>query len=394
MDLSQKIKLLSDTYFEKVISIRKHLHQHPELSFEEIKTSQYIVEVLKELNIPYTILSGTGIVAIIEGKNKEGKVIGLRAELDALPIQEQNTVSYKSIHDGKMHACGHDVHMSCLLGAAMVLNELKNEFNGIIKLIFQPGEEKLPGGASLMINDGVLENPKVDFMLAQHVAPDLKAGTIGFKSGLYMASSDEIYITVKGKGGHGALPHKTIDPIVISAQIILALQQISSRKADALIPTVLSFGKIEALGATNVIPSEVNMEGTFRTFDEVWRKEAHTEIKTIAEGIAKSFGAEADVKIIHGYPSLTNNVHLTETCKEKASTFLGAEQVISLPLRMTSEDFAYFSQKIPVCFYRLGTQSKNAPVTPVHTSTFNVDEKSVQTGMALMAWLAIQSLQD
>ena len=391
--LKEKIKLLSSDYLQEIIHLRQYLHQHPELSFEEYKTSELIKKKLEEFNIETSLLAGTGVVGILRGKNPESKIIALRADMDALPILEQNNVSYKSVNEGVMHACGHDVHSSSLLGAAKILGELRNEFEGTVKFIFQPGEEKLPGGASLMIEQGVLENPSPEILFAQHVYPSMEAGRVGFKSGMYMASTDEVYITVKGKGGHGAMPHLNIDPVVISAHLIIALQQLVSRNANPITPTVLSFGKVMANGATNVIPNEVKLEGTFRTMDERWRNQAHEKIKVMAISVSESMGGTCEVNILKGYPFLVNDSAVTGKARKHAEDYLGKEKVEELDIRMTAEDFAFFSQKRPSCFYRLGTgnKSKNI-VSPVHTDTFDIDESALETGMGLMAWLAICEL--
>ena len=326
---------------------------------------------------------------MIKGKNPDSRTIALRGDMDALPIQEENTIDYKSMNDGVMHACGHDVHTSCLLGAARILNELKEEWEGTIKLIFQPGEEKLPGGASLMIKEGVLENPRPQNVIGQHVFPELEVGKVGFKSGMYMASADEVYVTVKGKGGHAALPYAVIDPIYIASNIIVSLQQIVSRNARPDIPTVLSFGKIRGEGATNVIPDEVKIEGTFRTMNEEWREKAHIRMKELAEGIAKSMGGECEFEVRKGYPFLVNDEETTRRSKEAAVEYLGKENVVDLNLRMTGEDFAYFSQVAPGCFYRLGVRNEKENITSnLHTPTFNVDEESLKVGMGLMAYIA------
>ncbi len=396
MILVEQVKQLAQKNSSKVLAIRQHIHQNPELSFEEYNTQKYVLKQLADIGITdVTKLANTGVVALIKGKNSTQKTIALRADLDALPIIEQNDVPYKSINTGVMHACGHDVHTSCLLGAAYILNELKNEFEGTIKLVFQPGEEKLPGGASIMIKEGVLQNPIVNTMIGQHVMPLLPAGTVGFRSGLYMASTDEIYVTVTGKGGHGAMPHFNIDPVLISAHIIIALQQLVSRMANPAIPCVLSFGKVIANGATNVIPNEVKMEGTFRTMDENWRKEAHAKMKKLAEGIAESMGGTCDFDIHKGYPFLQNNPTVTEQAKQAAIQYLGNDKVVDLDIWMAAEDFAFYSQQVPATFYRLGVRNEAKNITSsVHTPTFNIDEDALEVGAGLMAWLAINELKN
>lgn len=393
--LKKIIQQKAAAYQEEVIAIRRHIHQNPELSFEEYKTSKFVCDKLDEYGIEYQSgIVKTGVVGLIKGNNPTKKTIALRADLDALPILEENEVDYKSVNNGVMHACGHDVHTSSLLGVAKILYELKDQFEGTIKLIFQPGEEKLPGGASLMIAEGVLKNPDVQSIIGQHVYPQLEAGKVGFKSGMYMASTDELYVTVHGKGGHAALPHLTVDPILITAHILTALQQIISRNSHPTAPTVLSFGKMIANGATNIIPDKVELEGTFRAMDEVWRADAHIKMKKMAETIAESMGGKCDFRIEKGYPFLVNDEATTERAKQAAINYLGAENVIDLQLRMTAEDFAYYSQVTPACFYRLGIKDKAQSATSLHTSKFNIDEAAIETSIGLMAWLAINELQE
>ncbi|MFT4661904.1 MAG: amidohydrolase [Patiriisocius sp.] len=390
----QKIKDLSEKYFEEVRSIRRHLHANPELSFQEFETAKFISGKLSEWGIEHkTGVADTGIVGEIFG-NENGKMIALRADIDALPILEKNQESYCSKNEGIMHACGHDVHSSSLLGAVKILHETKDTWSGSVRFLFQPGEERLPGGASLLIKEGVLENPKPDGIIGQHVFTDLPAGKVGFRSGLYMASADEIYVTVKGQGGHAAIPQSNIDPVLISAHIIVALQQIVSRIANPTIPSVLSFGKVLAMGSTNVIPNEVKIEGTFRTMDEEWRYEAHKRMKKMAESIAEGMGGTCEFDIKVGYPFLMNDPELTEKCKRAAKDYLGEENVVELPLRMSAEDFAFYSQIIPATFYRLGTTEQGGgKSSPVHTDTFDIDEDALKTGMGLMAYNAICQLQ-
>jgi len=393
--MKQEIKKLAKEFHEEIIHIRRHLHQHPELSFEEVETGKFIAKKLKSFGISYEHgIADNGVVGLIKGKNPNKRIIALRGDIDALPITEANDVPYKSKNEGVMHACGHDVHTSSLLGTAKILHTLRDQFEGTIKLIFQPGEEKLPGGASIMIKEGVLKNPKPVSIFGQHVHPPLEAGTIGIRPGKYMASTDEIYFTVTGEGGHGALPQECIDPIVVTANLIVSLQQIVSRAANPTIPTVLTFGKINSTGgATNVIPNEVKVEGTFRTMDEAWRKKAHKKMKKLAEGMAKAMGAICEFNIVKGYPYLVNNEELTLRTKQWAQEFLGKKNVIDLPIRMTAEDFSYFSQEMPACFYRLGTGNKKRGITSnIHTNTFDVDESALELSIGLMAWLAIKEL--
>jgi len=389
-DLKNRIKELASTYHERVVGYRRHLHSNPELSFEEYNTSNYIQGIISSMGlIPKTGLGGgTGLfVDIGEGE----RVIALRADIDALPIAEEAIHDYKSKNEGVMHACGHDVHTSSLLGVLHILNELKEDLPCKFRCIFQPGEEKLPGGASKMIAVGVLQNPDVDLIIGQHVHPSFECGTVGVKPEASMASCDELYITIKGKGGHGALPQKVIDPIYISAQVINALQSIVSRHANPDTPSVLTIGKINSVGgATNVIPEEVKMEGTFRTFDETWREEAYKLIRQKIEGVCQAHGATAELNIMTGYPSLYNNPEVTAASKAAMIDYLGKDKVIDMPLRMTAEDFSYYSQEIPACFYRLGTAAPDGTKnSPVHTPTFDVDERSLEVGIGLMAWIAI-----
>ncbi len=380
---------------QDLIATRRYLHAHPELSFQEEKTMAYVSERLSDLGISHTTnVGGYGIVGIIEGKNPSSKTIALRGDMDALPIWEKNEVEYASCNPGIMHACGHDVHTTNLLGAARLLNEIKEHFEGTVKLIFQPAEERLPGGASIMIKDGVLENPAVETIVGQHVLPQMEAGKVGFRPGIYMASCDEIFITVKGPGGHGAQPNLTIDTVLVASHIVVALQQVVSRRANPIIPSVLSIGKIIGNGATNVIPGEVHMEGTLRTFDEAWRAEAKQYIQDIVEGVARSMGAEVELRIEHGYPYLQNNDELTNQSIEWAKEYMGEENVEILPIRMTAEDFSYYTQIVPACFYRLGTGNIAKGITSsIHTPTFDIDESALKIGAGLMAWLAYKQLE-
>ena len=396
MEMIDLIKKLASQLQEELVYKRRHIHANPELSFEEYQTSAYLKEELKKIGIQhFESKVNTGFTAIIEGKNPGKKIVALRADMDALPITELNEIPYKSKNNGVMHACGHDVHSTCLLGAASILFHLKDQFEGSVKLIFQPGEEKLPGGASLMIADGALENPKPNSIFGQHVMPFLPVGTVGFRKGLYMASSDELFFKVKGKGGHGAMPHLSLDPVPVAAQLITALQTITSRFANPLIPTVLTIGKVIANGATNVIPDEVYMEGTFRTLDENWRKKVHEHIERICLEIGKANSIEIEVEIRKGYPFLKNDEVITQMAKEAAIAYLGEDKVVDLDIWMASEDFAYYSQVMPASFYRLGTRNESIGiVSGVHTPTFNIDESALEIGSGLMAWLAIKELQN
>ncbi len=392
--IKDKIRQLSIEYYPKVVVWRRHIHTWPELSKHEHQTAAYVAAALDEMGIPYRSgIAGTGIMAWIEGRNPAKKTIALRADMDALPITETNTVDYKSKNPGVMHACGHDVHTASLLGTARILTQLKDNFEGTVRLFFQPSEERYPGGAIQMIGEGVMENPRPAHAFGQHVYPELEAGSVGFRSGAYMASTDEIFLTVKGKGGHGAQPSRNIDPVVIAAHIIVALQQIVSRQSAPDVPTVLSFGRIIGEGQTNVIPDEVKISGTIRTFDETWRKEAHKRIRKMAESIAEGMGGSCEVVVDPGYPFVYNDPAITENAKQWAIELLGEDRVVDLPIRMTAEDFSYFANIVPSSFYRLGVANFEAGISSsLHTSTFGVDEKSLETGMALMAWIAVKAL--
>lgn len=391
--IKEKIQTLAAQVFDDVVAFRQHLHANPELSFKEYETSKFIKDKLQSWGIPFSSMADTGVVGIIEGVLPSDQVIALRADMDALPILETNDKPYASKNPGVMHACGHDVHSSSLLGTAYILNSLKDSFGGTIKLIFQPAEEVLPGGASIMIKEGVLENPAPHHIVGQHVMPLIQSGKVGFRSGIYMASTDELYVTVHGKGGHGAQPHQNIDPVLITAHILVALQQVVSRNADPRLPTVLSFGKVNANGATNIIPNEVKLEGTFRTLNEDWRKEALARMKKMAEGIAESMGGSCDFNIMHGYPFLINEEQLTANARAYAEDYLGKENVEDLDIWMAAEDFAYYSQVTNACFYRLGTgnPAKNT-MNSVHTPNFDIDEDALKTSTGLMAYIALKQL--
>ena len=385
--LAEKIKALANQYAEEFKSVRHHLHAYPELSYQEFETSKFIQEKLKGWNIPFSIKAETGVIGVIEGKNPSKKLIALRADMDALPIREENDVPYKSTRDGIMHACGHDVHTTCLLGATKILSETKNDWEGTIKLIFQPGEERNPGGASLLIKEGVLE-PKPQAIFGLHVHPQLETGLLSFREGKVMASADEIYITIKGKGGHAAAPQLTVDTILVASHLIVSLQQIISRNRNPFSPSVLSITSFQGGYTTNVIPSEVKLMGTFRAMDETWRFKAHELIRKQAVELVESFGAEIDLHIDVGYPSVYNNEILHPVAVEKAREFMGVSKIEETELRMGAEDFGYYSQLIPGCFFRLGAGNKARGITAgVHTPTFNIDENAIEIGMGIMAWM-------
>lgn len=396
MELLQKVKALADEFFDDIVYYRRHLHAMPELSMQEVKTAAFLADRLRESGIEVTEgVAGTGLTAVIKGRDPDAAMVALRADMDALPIQEESRVEYKSSVPGVMHACGHDAHMAGLLGAGRILHALRDEWRGSVKLIFQPSEESYPGGASLMIREGVLDHPKPVAVFGQHVFPGLPAGKVGIRSGMYMASTDEVYLTVKGKGGHAATPQLNVDPIVIASHIVVALQQIVSRNATPYIPTVLSFGRIAGDGLMNVIPDEVKLDGTFRTFDEEWRKQAHLRIREIAVFTAQGMGGDCDVVIEPGYPSLYNNPKLADSFVRYAGEYAGRDHVEELELSMTGEDFAHFARHADACFYRLGVSNvREGIVANLHTSKFDIDEEALRTGMGLMAWLAIRRLEE
>jgi len=385
------IKNLARTYSSEFIEVRHHLHANPELSYEEYNTSKFIQSKLSEWNIPFEVKATTGVVGLIKGKNPDKKIVALRADMDALPIVEENEVSYKSTNHGVMHACGHDVHTTCLLGAAKILNETKEEWEGTVKLIFQPGEEKNPGGASLLIKEGVLENPAPEKILALHVHPGMEAGQFSFRGGMVMASADEIYITIKCKGGHAAAPQFTADSILIASHLVISLQQIISRNNNPFNPSVLSITAMNGGNTTNVIPSQVKLMGTFRAMNEEWRFKAHEMIIKQTQELVSAMGAEVDVRIDVGYPFVFNNEVLSAEARAIAEQFAGTENVSETELRMGAEDFAYYSHQIPGCFFRLGAGNKAKGITSnVHTPTFNIDEAAIEHGMGMMAWLAVK----
>lgn len=386
--MQEKIKALAKKYFAEFVAVRHHLHANPELSYQEFETSKFVQGKLTELGIPFEVKATTGVVGLIKGKNPDSRIIALRADMDALPIKEENEVPYKSKNEGVMHACGHDVHTTCLLGAAKILTELKDEWEGTIKLVFQPGEEKNPGGASLMIKDGVLENPTPQAILALHVNTILEVGQLSFRSGKVMASADELYFTVKGKGGHAASPHLIVDPILIASHLIIALQQLISRNNNPFNPSVLSITSFNGGNTTNVVPNEVKLMGTFRAMDETWRFKAHELMRKLTTDLVQSMGGDVDLHIDVGYPCVMNNETVTMNAAKNAALYMGAENVSETELRMGAEDFGYYAQQIPACFYRLGTMNKAKGITAgVHTPVFNIDEEAIEIGMGMMAWL-------
>lgn len=391
--LKTDVMRLAEKVYDSVVADRRHLHAHPELSFCEWNTSLYVKARLDEMGIPWKPMADTGVVGMIRGDKPSDHVVALRADMDALPITEANDLAYASTNKGVMHACGHDAHTSSLLGTASILNALRSSFGGCVKLIFQPGEEKMPGGASLMLKEGVLKDPVPGAVIGQHVMPEIGTGKIGIRKGKQMASMDELYITVRGRGGHGAQPDRNIDPVAIAAQLIVGLQQIVSRAAQPTIPTVLSFGRMIADGSVNVIPNEVYIEGTFRTLNEQWRTEAHERMKRMAESIAAGMGGSCDFRLVRGYPCLINSEALTGQVRSIAAAYLGEENIVDADIWMAAEDFAYYAQVTDSCFYLLGTGGRSGGIYPsLHTSGFNIDEGALATSTGLMAYIALKSL--
>ncbi len=389
--LLARLRASADRLQPQLVTWRRHLHAHPELSFAEEDTQVFITERLREMGLVPIALAGTGVVALIGGDATK-PCVALRADMDALPIQEAPGRAYGSLVGGVMHACGHDVHMTCALGAAHLLAAFADELPAPVKMLFQPGEELLPGGATEMIAAGALRQPTVAAIAGLHVAPDLPVGTLGTRSGPYMASADEVYLTLRGPGGHGALPHKTVDLVAAAAQLIVSLQQVVSRKAPAGVPTVLSFGRIETVGgATNILPTELRIAGTFRTYEEEWRSSAHAWIERISRATVEGLGGEVDVDIRRGYPALCNDEACTAIVREGLVSAFGPDRVGELDLRPTAEDFAWYLQEIPGTFFRLGTANAARGITAgVHTPSFDVDEACLSVGALAMAVAAVE----
>lgn len=396
MELIDKIKDMARANAAEVVEMRRWLHRHPDLSQQEYGTMNYVAERLKEMGLePKTGIGKTGCMAMIRGGvEPDSYCIGLRADYDALPLKEVTGLEFASENDGVMHACGHDMHTSSLLGAAKILAAMKEELHGSIMLVFEPSEEMYPGGARMMMDDGLFAEVTPNEMYSFHCLPEMDYGRVGMRKGKYMASTDELYWTVKGKGGHGATPHLSVDPILIASHIVVALQQIVSRNASPMMPTTLSFGKFIGSGRTNIIPDEVKMEGIIRTFDEKWRLECHEKIRKISCGIAESMGGECDLFIDYGYPYVVNDDDCTQQVHDNAVAFLGADKVEWLDMRMTAEDFAFFAQKIPSCYYRIGIHEPGTPFCNLHRPNLMVDERSIELASGLVAYNAVKALEN
>lgn len=390
----EEFRAKAEALAPELVRWRRHLHQHPELANEEFETQEYLLELIHSAGARVIrTFDPTGFVATLDTPASERSVV-LRADMDALPVEEQTDTGYASLNPGKMHACGHDVHMSCLIGALKILQDF-SPLPGQVYFLFQPAEEKLPGGALKVLESGVLQQINPGLILGQHVEPSMDSGTVGYKPDIYMASSDEVYFTVRGSGGHAALPGSSSPTTLAASKLVLLADKMIGRRKPAKTPTVLAFGRIDAPGATNVIPAQVKIEGTFRTFDEKWRKEAHNLLRDAATQVSDEYSVDIDVDILNGYPVLINDSKLTEACITSSGEYLGEKHVLPLALRMTSEDFAWYSHHFPSVFFRLGVRKPGtASVFRLHSNNFDVDEPAMITGAGHLAWLAFRYLNN
>jgi len=388
-----RLLALAEAHHAETVRIRRALHRRPELSFQEHETARFVSGELRALGLEPVPMAGTGVVAHVAGA-RPGPTVALRADIDALPIQEETGLDFASEVPGVMHACGHDAHTAMLLTAARLLVESRDDLAGTVRLVFQPGEELLPGGATTMIEAGVLEAmgdvPAPAVILGQHVAPQLPAGVVGVRSGPFMASADELYLTIHGRGGHAADPAALIDPVLVQAHVLVALQAVISRHRPPGVASILSFGRVEALGATNIVPDTARLVGTFRSMDEPWREAAHALIRRTAEKTAEAFGATCDVEIAVGYPSLANDPATAACVRETAVGLLGADRVLDVPMWYASEDFAWYTQRVPGCFTVLGVGDDSGTSPGLHTPRLNVDERALVAGAALLAASALR----
>ena len=392
-----RIRALADDGFDETVRLRRAIHRRPELAFEEHETAALVAETLREIGLePTTGVARTGVVAHVEGA-RPGPTVALRADIDALPIHEATGLNFASETDGVMHACGHDAHTASLLGAARILQAVRDDLAGTVRLLFQPSEEKIPGGATAMIADGALDamgpHPAPGRIFGQHVFPDLPVGTLGVRAGPTMASADEVYVTVRGRGGHAAAPHTLVDPVLAQAHVLTALQAVISRNRPPGVPSLLSFGRVEADGATNVVPDEVRLVGTFRSMDEDWRFRAHGLIERTAARTAEAFGATAETEVRVGYPALVNDDAAAAAVRAAAVAYVGEDRTVDLPMWYASEDFAWYTQRVPGAFYVLGVGNEAAGITHgLHTPRMTVDEEALRLGPGFMAYLAWRAL--
>ena len=413
MDITRVIQQEAATLYPEVVRHYRWLHQHPELSYRERETAAYIAAFLDREGIPYrSAIGGYGIMARVTGekgavtgqespqaavepqqKIEEGRCIAFVADMDALPVQEENEVEYRSLNDGVMHACGHDAQAASLMGAVKMVHSLRRHFAGTALFIFQPGEEQSPGGADLMLKDGLFRDYTPAFVVKQHAYTDLPAGRVGFHAGTIMASADEVHIRVKGQGGHGALPHELNDTVLAASQIVVAMQQLVSRRRDPFNPMVLSFGRFIANGATNVIPGEVILAGSMRCMHEEERRRMLQLIPRIAEATAAAYGCSCETTLPEGYPCVISDEKITGEIRTQAVAYLGETEVAEFPKRMTADDFGFFTQRYPCCYYRFGVADENRKPGALHSGNFLIDEKSLRTASALFAFIALNSLK-
>ncbi len=395
--LPERIRKKARLLFPEIVRIRREIHRHPELSFKEFRTTALIREFLLKLGlkIEHDFLE-TGIAALLEGgeKKTEGKLVALRADIDALPLQEENTHEFCSLENGVMHACGHDMHTAILLGAAVVLSDIKKSLPGDVLFIFQPGEEKAPGGAKPLIEAGLFRQYHPSAVFALHCLPQLQSGKLALREGAIMAAADELYITVYGEGGHASAPHKTIDPVLAAAHIVTALQHLVSRVVSPYEPAVVSISSIHGGGATNIIPGKVHMTGTLRTMNEELRREMHKRLRETVEQIGMGMGARAEIEIVDGYPVVVNHPETTRVIREAFVAYFGKNSVEECEPFMTAEDFAYYLQHCPGTFIHLGTgSSKPEKGNTLHSPFFNPDESAIGTGMEAMSYAALSWLE-
>lgn len=386
------IKELAYEVENEIIGIRRKIHKNPELAIREFETSKLVAEKLKELGLDVTENVGkTGVVGLLKGKNN-GKTVALRADMDALPIEEENDFEFRSLNKNIMHACGHDAHTAILLGVAAVLSKSKDSINGNVKFIFQPSEESALGGAEEMINEGVLDNPRVDAVFGLHVDPNLLSGSIGYRSGEFYASGGGFQIDIIGKTGHGALPHKATDAILVAAELILSLQTIKSSRIDPLEPFVLTIGTINGGNQANIIANKVTLTGTLRLFNKEINENIGEIMENIIQSITHAYGATYNFKLLLGGTPLTNDNNMTEIVKKSAIKIVGEENVRLVPKTLLGEDFACYTRIVPSAFVSLGVGFRDKKNFSLHSSKFDIDEASLPIGTALLAESAIEFL--